>query len=118
MALDSLFATETDEYIRFKLDWVKKGIDVKVNPLELEQKIMKQYVGQYGVRRITLKKGVLYYKREGGSELKIILLGGDLFMVEGVEYFRIQFEKNKSGKVISLNGLYKDGTVSVSKRTK
>ena len=117
IALDSLLITETDEYIRFKLEWVKKEIDIQVTPIILDKKIMKQYVGQYGVRNITLIEGVLYYMREGRSKYIMIPLGTDLFMLDGVDYFRIQFKKDKDGNVIKLVGLYDDGTSSVSNIT-
>ena len=55
---------------------------------------MKQYVGQYGVRTITLKNNDLYYQREGRSEFKMIALEENLFMLEGLDYFRIKFEND------------------------
>ncbi len=116
MALDSLIKMETNEDIQFKLEWVKKGIDIKVNPVILNVKTLKQYTGQYHVRKITLKKGALYYKREGRSEYEMIPLGNDLFMLDGLDYFRIQFNKSKEGNIIELVGLYDDGSSDISER--
>lgn len=118
MALDSLLKMETDDYIRFKLEWVKIGIDATINPVSLDKKTMKKYVGQYEIRKITIKQEALYYIREGSSEYKLTPLGNDLFMVDGVDYFRIKFEKDKDGNISKLIGLYDDGTSSISKRTK
>jgi len=118
LALDSLLKTETDEDIIFKLNWVLKGNDIKNNPIVLDKKLMNEYVGEYGFRTIKLKNNNLYYQRKGLSEFKMTPLSDNLFMLEGLDYFRIQFEKDEKGNVIKLVGIYDDGTKSVSNLTK
>ncbi len=116
MALDSVMKTEEDNDIYFKLDWVKKAIAIKNKPLVLDENMMEQYVGKYGARRINLKEGKLYYHRIDRPEYELIPLENDLFILDGLNYFRITFKRDEVGDIIQLVGLYDDGTTSISIR--
>ena len=65
--------------------------------------------GQYGPRTITLENGALYYQREGRPKYRLIPMNEDTFMLDGLEYFRVQFNRDKSGTVTEIIGLYDDG---------
>jgi len=116
MALDSVMKTEEDKDIYFKLDWVKKAIAIKNKPLILDENMMEQYGGKYGARQINFKEGKLYYHRIDRPEYELIPLDKDLFILDGLDYFRIQFDRDEDGNVSKLIGLYDDGTTSISIR--
>jgi hypothetical protein len=44
-------------------------------------------------------------------------MGGDWFMVETLDYFRLQFRKNSAGKVTEVVGQYDNGDTDVNPRT-
>jgi hypothetical protein len=117
MALDSLMTLAADEHRRFRYDWVKRELDARLNPVKLKTRVLKQYAGQYGTRRIFLKGGELYYHREDRPVYRLIPLGGDLFRLDGLDYFRIAFTRDESGAVTELVGLYDSGERDVSART-
>lgn len=83
----------------------------------ITRKELKQYAGEYELRTILYKEQTLFYKRENAPEYKMMPIRDDLFILQGLDYFRIKFKKNKNGKVIELIGLYKNGSISPSKRT-
>jgi hypothetical protein len=117
MAIDTLYQSEIDQDRRFGLEWAKRELDAKLNPTSLAEHVIREYTGQYGPRKIFIDKGLLYYQREGRSEYRLIPLGDDWFKVEGLDYFRIAFSRDSSGKVNGLIGVYDDGSEDPTPRT-
>jgi hypothetical protein len=52
---------------------------------------------------------VLYYQREDRPRYRLIPMGNDLFGLDGLDYFRVQFERDDSGRVVKIVGLYDNG---------
>ena len=46
----------------------------------------------------------------------MIPMGDDRFMIADLDYFRIQFERDDSGKVVRLVGLYESGRSDANER--
>ncbi len=116
MALDSLIKRETDESTIFKLDWAKKGIAHYLKSIDLNEKELKEYAGQYGNKIIKILNKELYFLPGNQSDYKMIPLENDLFMLEGIDYIRLQFEKDKLGKITKLIVLYDDGSKQNNER--
>lgn len=108
MALDSLLTKTEDSIIRFKINWALDEITLKDGKYTLTLNEMKQYIGSFGQRIISLKDNNLYYKRLGNDQL-LIPIKKDLFAIEGLSNFRLLFERDKDNKIISLTGLYEEG---------
>ena len=108
MALEKQFNKEQNEDLKNQYTWVLAGIKAKNNPATLDQKLAKTYVGTYGLRKITLVNGELFYQRENGPKMKMIPMGDDLFMFDEIDYFRLKIIKDK-GKVIAVEGHYDNG---------
>ncbi len=108
-ALRKLIETEEDEQIIARYKWGLTDVESRLNPIELSKKQMMQYVGVYGPRRIFTEDGVLYYQRGDMPRYQMTPMGEDLFRIGDLDYFRITFERNKSGKVVKLIGMYDNG---------
>lgn len=117
MAIDTLYRKESDQNRRFRLEWVKRDLDAKLNPNKLGEKTTREFLGQYGPRKIFWEKGSLFYQREGRSKYQLIPLGDDWFKLKGLDYFRILFDRDSSGKVTGLIGVYDDGSRDPTPRT-
>ena len=98
-----------DEGARFAAEWSLKGLDVALNPVVIEVQTMSDYVGLYGPRQISLEEGVLYYQREDRPRYRLIPMGDDMFGLDGLDRFRIQFERQAGGVVYRLVGMYDNG---------
>ena len=109
MALDSLLKKEKNEEIKKELAWTKEGLQAKLNPFQLDEKKLMDFVGVYGPRKITLENGQLYYQRENRPKMKMIPMKEDLFMFDDLTYFRLRFIR-KEGRIVALEGLYDNGT--------
>jgi hypothetical protein len=117
-ALDELHKNVENEIDKFRVEWVKKGLDAKLNPVILNSDTKEEYIGTYGPRKILLKDGSLYYQRENRPGYQLIPLGDDWFKVEGLDYFRLHFIRTQTGRIIELNGVYDDGSVDKNQRDK
>ncbi len=116
-ATRALMEKEQDEIKKKQLAWALQGLEAEKNPVRLDEKSMDAFVGVYGPRKIWLENGILFYQREGRPKYKLIPMGEDTFIVEGLDYFRIKFNRDNSGKVIEFIGLYDNGTTDSNKRS-
>jgi hypothetical protein len=117
-ALSKLIEAEPDEQIKGIYQWALADLESRLNPIKLSKKEMKQYIGAYGPRRIFIEDGALYYQRESRSPHKLVPMDKDLFRVGDLDYFRISFERNKSGKVAKIIGMYDNGRTDGHERDK
>ena len=115
MALEKALKKAEDNGQKFQINWALDGLRAKLNPIEVPAEILKKYAGDYGERKIGLKKGWLYYRRTG-PQYKLVPLKENLFRVEGIDFFRVEFIMDKNHKVSELVGLYDNGTRDPSKR--
>lgn len=106
-ALDEILKTvESDSDRARQLGWAKEvAADGPV--LSVEQK--RGFVGKYGPREISLEGDRLIYRRGTGPKVELIAVGEDRFRLDGVEGFRVRFERGQGGEVQTLVGLYGDG---------
>jgi hypothetical protein len=117
-ALRKLIEAEEDEQIVAAYQWGLTDLESRLDPVELSAKQMKQYAGNYGPRRIFVEAGALFYQREDRPPYKMRPLGEDLFGVGDLDYFRLTFERNESGKVVKIIGLYDNGRSDGNDRDK
>ncbi len=116
LALDSLLSKEDNEDVKYTLGWASDGLKAKLNPYSMAEKNMKQYVGVYGPRKITLENGNIYYQREDRPKMQMIPMNEGLFMFKEIDYFRVKFIKEK-GKVVALEGNYDNGNKDKNDKT-
>jgi hypothetical protein len=98
-----------DEEECARLEWLIAGKEAERNSVSLTAEQMQAYVGSYGPRTITLQEGKLYYQREERPKYRLIPMGEDTFMLEGLDYFRVRFGRDDTGTITEIIGLYNDG---------
>ena len=103
---------------KVQLKWMLEYQEKRSNPVHVSIEKLKTYVGKYGPRKITLEQGKLYIQREGNPKFALFAITEDTFGLDGLEYFRIRFEKNASEKIVAILGLYDDGTKDRSSKDK
>ena len=116
-ALTRLREAEADPDRRETLEWIRTGVAAKERGVRLEPAAARAYAGSYGPRRITLDGGALFYQREGRARMRLVPAGGDLFLVEGMEGFRVSFQRDAAGRVTGITGLYEDGHTDENPRS-
>jgi retinol-binding protein 3 len=116
-ALKQLADAEQDEDARFKLTWAIQGMECQLEPFVLSPEQLDEYTGVYGPRTVTLESSGLYYQREGRPKMMLTPMGKDLFRVGDLEYVRFRFERDGSGKVTRIVGMYDDGNEDENDRS-
>ncbi len=98
------------------LDWHIAGLTAKLNPVEVDEAILKEYIGDYGPRHVMIEDGVLYYQCDERPKYKMIPMTEDTFWFEDIHYFRLKFVRDEDGQVVEVNGLYDNGKVDRNPR--
>jgi len=115
MALEKIIKRTQNEDQKFRVTWAIDGARARLEPVTVDEAILKKYAGQYGERKITYDNGALFYQRTG-PKYRLIPLSENLFALEDLVYFRIEFTTDEKGNVAELIGLYDDGTMDPSRR--
>jgi len=77
--------------------------------MTIQPGMLKQYVGSFGPRKITLENDQLFYQREDRPKMALVPLAEDLFKLKDVPYFRLRFDRDPSGSIIAVTGMYDNG---------
>jgi hypothetical protein len=117
-ALEKLIEGEKDEKAVAFYQWQLADLESRLEPIKLSEQQLRQYAGRYGPRRVLLEGGVLYYQREDRPRYRLEPMGEDQFRVGDLEYFRLSFERDESGKVVKVIGMYDDGRTDENPRDK
>ncbi|WP_299531676.1 S41 family peptidase [Ulvibacterium sp.] len=115
-ALEMLLQKNAGQEGTFFLQWAMEGIQSQMEPVTVNQKTLKSYVGHYGPRKIHFKEGTLYYQREGNTEYQLIPMSQNKFRIAEVPAFRIEMLE-ENGKVTGIKGLYDNGRTDQNTRT-
>ncbi|WDE06446.1 S41 family peptidase [Thalassomonas viridans] len=100
---------EDSVYYQWHLDTVK----AKLSPVAVPAEVLLSYAGNFGPRKLTVKDGVLFYQRDKGPKNELQALAQDLFVIPGVDYFRLKVVV-EDGKVTALKGLYDNGRTDIN----
>jgi hypothetical protein len=107
---------DPDRQAKFK--WAIDGKNAKLNPVTVEVSELQKYAGQYGPRKFWVEDGVLYYQREDRPKYALIPMGDHRFMLDGLDYFRIEFIADANGEFNEMIGQYDNGQTDGHKRSK
>jgi hypothetical protein len=117
-AVRALIGTTEDGSRKQRLQWLLDGLAVETDPVAVPDSVLRGCAGTFGPRTVRFDSGTLYYRREGRPEYRLIPMGADRFMVEGLEYFRLQFRRDSGGNVTDLTGQYDNGETDINARTR
>ena len=99
LAYSAILETATDAAQRRGLEWSREAIDIRQSPVSLDAP--EDYAGTYGPRRIWLEDGSLMYQRGDAPPLRLVPLGSDRFLLEGLDDVRVVFTR-EDGRVTSM----------------
>lgn len=115
-ALREILATEPREPAATGARWALERAEARLHPVRLASTAIDEYPGSYGDRRIRRHGERLTYQRGRRSELEMVPLGGDRFLVETKEGFRLTFERDERGRILRLVDAWDNGHVEVNRR--
>jgi len=100
------------------IPWVRELIAAEGTSVDVPLSRLESYAGEYGPRNITLLEGSLFYQRAGRPEYRLRPLTQDTFILEGYLRFRLRFVSDSSGSVLKITGLYIEGRMDETARSK
>jgi hypothetical protein len=115
-ALREILAAEPGEPALTGARWALERAEARSHPVALASSVLDDYPGTYGDRRIRRRGERLTYQRGRRSELEMVPLGEDRFLVETKEGFRLTFERDEQGRILRLVDGWDDGHVEVNRR--
>jgi hypothetical protein len=117
-ALKKLLEKTEDADRKTQFEWAIEGKNAKLNPVTVDVTQLQKYAGQFGPRKFSVEDGVLYYQREDRPKYALIPMGDHRFMLDGLDYFRIQFVEAPGGEFNEMIGQYDNGRTDGNKRDK
>lgn len=108
----SLLEEQADDDVAAReLGWARESLQVRQQPVELDETVLSDYAGDYGIRDISLGDGHLLYQREGGPVDPLIALGEDRFMFADDNAYRVVFIRDRRGRITAMELRVADGRV-------
>ncbi len=102
LAYTTLAERSDDENLRENWAWAAELVTARLGPMSLSTEDAIAYVGTYGPRHVTLEDGTLIYRRGEQAPLTLIPLAHDRFVFEELEDYRITFQRDGTGAIISI----------------
>jgi hypothetical protein len=103
-----------------ELAWFEAWVRAVANPVEVPTERLESYAGEYEVRRFELRGDQLFYGRDATPAEDFDPLVGmseDTFVMPDVDFFRLRFETDESGRATRVVGVYEDGREDSNPRT-
>ena len=101
----------SDQKRSVKLDWAISAVQGQLTPVSLTPSELCQFVGTYGPANISLIDDHLEFHSRGAS-YRMIPIGEDTFLLQGIYHQRLRFLRNEAGDVTSVVSLDEDGPVT------
>ena len=90
------------------LEWIIPIIKNRQKPATIEDAILKSYQGKFGKNQLLFENHNLYFKWNNSVSFLLTPLEQDLFLVNGLDEFRIKVVKEKKS-VVAMKRMYQDG---------
>lgn len=116
-ALESLLKTNKNKDFQASYEWPLVALNLKTNPVTLDAKKLKTFVGNYGPRKVFFENGRLFYQRDRGVKYELVPYSDHEFMLKGDDDFRIRFLA-EGNTIVALEGLYEGGRTNKNAKEK
>lgn len=117
MALEKLASAEQEEMKKNRINFFKESLTLSMDAPEISTETLKNYIGEYGERKVSFENGKLYYQRGKRQIHELTPIADDTFMLMEVDYFRVKFEKDAAGNITGITGIYDNGNTDSTPRT-
>jgi hypothetical protein len=91
-----------------KLEWAITAVRGRLAPVALSDSELRWFAGRYGRHTVRLVHDHLEYQ-SGGTTCRMIPIGEDAFLLDGVYDERLRFSRDGTGQVTSVVRLTQAG---------
>ena len=117
LALEEINLSLQDDAAKKRNEFMIESLNAVLNAPEISSDILSSYAGTYGERTIYFENGRLYYQRGKRQINEMTPMNEDTFMIKEIPFFRVKFDKDSSGKVTGITGIYDNGTTDNTPKT-
>jgi hypothetical protein len=97
--------------------WGLATIRARLNPIQVSMKDLTEYAGDYGQRHVRISENALQYRRDGVSDWRnLVCFERDQFIIDGFDGFIMEFQRDNTGAIEGIAGLYQGGNTDFSDR--
>lgn len=89
-------------------EWIIPIIKNRQKPASIDSTILKSYEGKFGKSELLIENKNLYYKWNNSVSFLLTPLEQDLFLVNGIDDFRIKIMVEKNA-IVAIKRMYQDG---------
>ncbi|MCV9928702.1 S41 family peptidase [Flavobacterium sp. LS1R49] len=97
------------------IDWFVPVVKNRQKPVNVDPAILKSYQGKYGKTELIYETNNLYYKWDNRVTLLLTPLEKDLFLVDGIDSFRIRII-SENNSITGIKRIYQDGQERIYKK--
>lgn len=110
-ALEDVLCSDVKKEERYEMEWTLMEVQARLNPISLDESALREYVGEFGERRITIEKNTLVYQKEKNPSYELYPMAKDVFSFidKSMFYVRVKFAKDASGAVSKIILIYDTG---------
>ncbi len=102
--------------LRRREGWARVLGKAEREPATIPGSLMAAYAGTYGPRKLTVEGDALHYQRGEGTKYRLIPASETLFLLDGLDWFRIEIARDDAGKPLKIVGHYLNGNRDESPR--
>lgn len=113
----SLMLNKQQQELVTRIEWLQELVDAAKDPQPWPPNNAIKVTAKYGPRLIYQKNQLLYYRRGNSKSYRLTPLGQNLYALEGVVEFRIEFKFDQHGIANKIVGHYLSGQTDESLRT-
>jgi hypothetical protein len=107
-ALEVIAEAADDSDRKQELELSRARVNVKINPIVLDESELEAYTGVYGEHTVSIVDGRLILQR-GDMTVSMIVIGDDWFVLEGIEGVNVRFERDDDDEVVAAVAHYGGG---------
>ncbi|MBK8983822.1 MAG: S41 family peptidase [Ignavibacteria bacterium] len=109
-------SSEMNENKKRRINRLIESLNATLSDPDLSTEQLKKFAGDYGDRKIFYENGRLFHQRAGREKFEMTPMSKDTFMLHEIDLFRLKFENDSDGNIISLSVLFDNGkTETISK---
>jgi C-terminal processing protease CtpA/Prc len=116
-ALERLAEKAEDSDKKREIEWMLESLKAKDSPAQVDETILRKYVGNYTRGNVILEKGELWIEA-GPQKMRMIPLTETYFILEGEPEIRVEFTREKTGQSYEIIVHFQDGSKEIVKRVK
>ncbi|HUU46627.1 MAG TPA: S41 family peptidase, partial [Acidobacteriota bacterium] len=116
-AVKGIRARTTDEELLAQLDWILPALESDVNPVVVNEDVLKGYTGIYGPVTVTYDHGTLLAQQTNRRPMELVAMSQTMFNCQWMNEFRLEFHPGAEGTPDSVTAYLDDGGVFQLPRT-